>query len=179
MDGECGFLGGGFGKSWSWPHTLLAAVAAKEVNRPVHTQLTRAPMYSLAGAAATIQTARSRRWPRRRAPRKRLGELPCYRRANWPGIGLSLELRHGYRPLRAALSPHLLCDGDRHPFSRRERGCHVAEGYFSGHQHPRRYRNLAIHRAFAGGGGPAAHDLQPICHQFQCHRHQDHGGADA
>jgi xanthine dehydrogenase YagR molybdenum-binding subunit len=32
----CEFLGGGFGgKSWSWPHTLLAALAAKVVNRPV------------------------------------------------------------------------------------------------------------------------------------------------
>ena len=32
----CEFLGGGFGgKSWSWPHTLLAALAAKVVGRPV------------------------------------------------------------------------------------------------------------------------------------------------
>ena len=32
----CEFLGGGFGgKSWSWPHTLLAALAAKAVSRPV------------------------------------------------------------------------------------------------------------------------------------------------
>jgi xanthine dehydrogenase YagR molybdenum-binding subunit len=54
----CEFLGGGFGgKSWSWPHTLLAALAAKVVNRPVHLQLTRAQMYSMAGhQAATVQT---------------------------------------------------------------------------------------------------------------------------
>jgi xanthine dehydrogenase YagR molybdenum-binding subunit len=54
----CEFLGGGFGgKSWSWPHTLLAAVAAKVVNRPVHLQLTRAQMYSMVGhQAATVQT---------------------------------------------------------------------------------------------------------------------------
>jgi len=54
----CEFLGGGFGgKSWSWPHTLLAAVAAKVLRRPVHLQLTRAQMYSMAGhQPATVQT---------------------------------------------------------------------------------------------------------------------------
>src|SRR5467141_2405773 len=54
----CEFLGGGFGgKSWSWPHTLLAALAAQAVNRPVRLQLTRAQMYSMVGhQAATIQT---------------------------------------------------------------------------------------------------------------------------
>jgi xanthine dehydrogenase YagR molybdenum-binding subunit len=54
----CEYLGGGFGgKSWSWPHTLLAALAAKVVNRPVRVQLTRAQMYSMVGhQAATVQT---------------------------------------------------------------------------------------------------------------------------
>ena len=54
----CEFLGGGFGgKSWSWPHTLLAALAAKVVNRPVRVQLTRAQMYSMVGhQSATVQT---------------------------------------------------------------------------------------------------------------------------
>src|SRR2546427_8337856 len=54
----CEFLGGGFGgKSWSWPHTLLAALAAKMVKRPVRLQLTRAQMYSMVGhQAATVQT---------------------------------------------------------------------------------------------------------------------------
>jgi xanthine dehydrogenase YagR molybdenum-binding subunit len=54
----CEFLGGGFGgKAWSWPHSLLAALAAKVVNRPVHLQLTRAQMYSMVGhQAATVQT---------------------------------------------------------------------------------------------------------------------------
>ena len=54
----CEFLGGGFGgKSWSWPHTLLAALAAKAVNRPVRLPLTRAQMYSMVGhQAATVQT---------------------------------------------------------------------------------------------------------------------------
>jgi xanthine dehydrogenase YagR molybdenum-binding subunit len=54
----CEFLGGGFGgKSWSWPHTVLAALAAKVVNRPVHLQLTRAQMYSMVGhQAATVQS---------------------------------------------------------------------------------------------------------------------------
>ena len=54
----CEFLGGGFGgKSWSWPHTLLTALAAKVVNRPVRLQLSRAQMYSMVGhQAATVQT---------------------------------------------------------------------------------------------------------------------------
>jgi xanthine dehydrogenase YagR molybdenum-binding subunit len=54
----CEYLGGGFGgKSWSWPHTLLAALAAGVVKRPVRLQLTRAEMYSMVGhQAATVQT---------------------------------------------------------------------------------------------------------------------------
>jgi xanthine dehydrogenase YagR molybdenum-binding subunit len=54
----CEFLGGGFGgKSWSWPHTLLAALAANVVKRPVRVQLTRAQMYAMVGhQAATVQT---------------------------------------------------------------------------------------------------------------------------
>jgi xanthine dehydrogenase YagR molybdenum-binding subunit len=52
------FLGGGYGgKAYVWPHTLLAAVAAKLLVQPVHIQLTRAQMYSMAGhQPATIQT---------------------------------------------------------------------------------------------------------------------------
>ena len=52
------FLGGGFGgKAYVWPHTLLAALAAKVLNRPVKLQLTRAQMYSMVGhQPATIQT---------------------------------------------------------------------------------------------------------------------------
>jgi xanthine dehydrogenase YagR molybdenum-binding subunit len=52
------FLGGGFGgKAYVWPHTLLAAVVAKAINRPVRIQLTRAQMYSMVGyQPATIQT---------------------------------------------------------------------------------------------------------------------------
>jgi xanthine dehydrogenase YagR molybdenum-binding subunit len=54
----CEFLGGGFGgKSWSWPHTVLAALAAKAVNRPVRLSLSRAQMYSMVGhQPATVQT---------------------------------------------------------------------------------------------------------------------------
>jgi xanthine dehydrogenase YagR molybdenum-binding subunit len=54
----CEFLGGGFGgKSWSWPHTLLAALAAQVVKRPVRLQLTRAQMYAMVGhQPATVQT---------------------------------------------------------------------------------------------------------------------------
>ena len=52
------FVGGGFGgKAYVWPHTLLAATAAKQLGRPVRVQLTRANMYSMVGRqAATIQT---------------------------------------------------------------------------------------------------------------------------
>jgi xanthine dehydrogenase YagR molybdenum-binding subunit len=52
------FVGGGFGcKGYVWPHTLLVALAAKVLNRPVHVQLTRAQMYSMAGhQPASIQT---------------------------------------------------------------------------------------------------------------------------
>ncbi len=52
------FLGGGFGgKAYVWPHTLLAALAAKVVNRPVRLQLTRAQMYSMVGhQPASLQT---------------------------------------------------------------------------------------------------------------------------
>lgn len=52
------FLGGGFGcKGYVWPHTLMAALAAKVLGRPVHVQLTRAQMYSMVGhQAASIRT---------------------------------------------------------------------------------------------------------------------------
>ena len=51
------FLGGGYGgKAYVWPHTLLAALAAKVLAQPVRIQLTRAQMYSMAGhQPATIQ----------------------------------------------------------------------------------------------------------------------------
>src|SRR5579864_4623312 len=56
----CQFLGGGFGgKGYVWPHTLIAALAAKVLGRPVHVQLTRAQMYSMAGhQPASIQVIR-------------------------------------------------------------------------------------------------------------------------
>jgi xanthine dehydrogenase YagR molybdenum-binding subunit len=52
------FLGGGFGcKGYVWPHTLMAALAAKVLNQPVRVQLTRAQMYSMQGhQPASIQT---------------------------------------------------------------------------------------------------------------------------
>jgi xanthine dehydrogenase YagR molybdenum-binding subunit len=52
------FVGGGFGgKAYVWPHTLMAALAARVVRRPVRIQLTRAQMYSMVGhQPATIQT---------------------------------------------------------------------------------------------------------------------------
>ena len=52
------FVGGGFGgKAYVWPHTLLTALAARAVGRPVRLQLTRAQMYSMVGhQSATVQT---------------------------------------------------------------------------------------------------------------------------
>ncbi len=46
----CPFVGGGFGcKGWVWPHTLLAAAAAKVVGRPVTLALTRPQMFTSVG----------------------------------------------------------------------------------------------------------------------------------
>jgi xanthine dehydrogenase YagR molybdenum-binding subunit len=52
------FLGGGFGcKGYVWPHTLMAALAAKVLKRPVRVQLTRAQLYSMVGhQPASVQT---------------------------------------------------------------------------------------------------------------------------
>ncbi|MEP6768490.1 MAG: xanthine dehydrogenase family protein molybdopterin-binding subunit [Acidobacteriota bacterium] len=46
----CPFVGGGFGcKGFQWPHTILAAMAARAVHRPVRIVLTRAQMFSSVG----------------------------------------------------------------------------------------------------------------------------------
>jgi xanthine dehydrogenase YagR molybdenum-binding subunit len=46
----CPFTGGGFGcKGHQWPHTILAAMAAREVRRPVKLVLTRAQMFTSVG----------------------------------------------------------------------------------------------------------------------------------
>jgi xanthine dehydrogenase YagR molybdenum-binding subunit len=46
----CPFVGGGFGcKGWTWPHTLLAAAAAKALGRPVRLALTRPQMFTSVG----------------------------------------------------------------------------------------------------------------------------------
>ncbi len=51
------FLGGGFGcKGFTWPHTVLAAVAARKVGRPVKLVLTRQQMFTNVGyRAQTLQ----------------------------------------------------------------------------------------------------------------------------
>jgi xanthine dehydrogenase YagR molybdenum-binding subunit len=58
IDVVSAFLGGGFGgKAYVWPHTVLAVLAAKMLNKPVRLQLTRSQMYSMVGhQPATIQT---------------------------------------------------------------------------------------------------------------------------
>ena len=46
----CPFVGGGFGcKGFQWPHTFIAAMAAKQVNRPVKVYLTRRQMTTNSG----------------------------------------------------------------------------------------------------------------------------------
>jgi xanthine dehydrogenase YagR molybdenum-binding subunit len=52
------FLGGGFGaKGYVWPHQILAAVAAREVGRPVKLVLTRAQTFTSHGfATGSLQT---------------------------------------------------------------------------------------------------------------------------
>ena len=54
------FVGGGFGaKSWVWPHSLLVAVAARELGRPVKVQFTRTQMQTCTGyQPLTRQTVR-------------------------------------------------------------------------------------------------------------------------
>ena len=44
------FIGGGFGcKGFIWPHSILSAVCAKKVGRPVKVNLTRKQMFSGTG----------------------------------------------------------------------------------------------------------------------------------
>ena len=54
----CPFTGGGFGcKGFQWPHTLLAAMAAKMTGRPVQLNLTRQQMFTSVGhRPPTVQT---------------------------------------------------------------------------------------------------------------------------
>ena len=54
----CPFVGGAFGcKGPTWPHTILAAIAAKVIARPVRLELTRQQMFSGTGhRPETIQT---------------------------------------------------------------------------------------------------------------------------
>jgi xanthine dehydrogenase YagR molybdenum-binding subunit len=61
----CPFVGGGFGSKGSlWPYTVLAAIAARHVQRPVKLVLTRAQMYTSNGyRSETVQDMRlGARW---------------------------------------------------------------------------------------------------------------------
>ncbi len=53
----CPFTGGGFGcKGFQWPHTMLAAMAARAVHRPVQLNLTRQQMFTSVGhRPSTVQ----------------------------------------------------------------------------------------------------------------------------
>jgi xanthine dehydrogenase YagR molybdenum-binding subunit len=54
----CPFVGGGFGaKNVIWPYTILTALAARHVGRPVKLVLTRAQMFTSAGYRSQTQQA--------------------------------------------------------------------------------------------------------------------------
>ena len=67
------FVGGGFGAGLRcWPHSILAALAARSVNRPVQLSLTRPEMFTGHRPAAGHRAApQDRRHPRRHAGRDR------------------------------------------------------------------------------------------------------------
>ena len=88
------------------------------------------------------------------------------------------ETTYGYCSIRAEISAHVLCGGGADPVSRRRRHPVDADGYLSGNPHPGGHRDLAIHRAHHAGNGTARHHLQPVFHQRQRQRHQEHGSAD-
>jgi xanthine dehydrogenase YagR molybdenum-binding subunit len=53
---RCPFTGGGFGcKGFVWPHQVIAAVAARELRRPLKLVLTRAQMYTECGFQTAIR----------------------------------------------------------------------------------------------------------------------------
>ena len=111
----CQFLGGGFGgKAYVWPHTLLAALAARVVGRPVKLQLTRAQMYTMAGhQPATIQSvvlgARQRRQADRHSPREHFADagLRQLHRICRARLALAVggERRHRDEPQNRACPP--------------------------------------------------------------------------
>ena len=54
---RCPFTGGGFGaKGYVWPHQVLAAVAARDVGRPVKLALTRAQCYTDTGYQPVVRS---------------------------------------------------------------------------------------------------------------------------
>jgi xanthine dehydrogenase YagR molybdenum-binding subunit len=52
------YIGSGFGgKLFLWPHTVLAAVVAKELKRPVKLSVTRAMMFTTVGSSSGNEAA--------------------------------------------------------------------------------------------------------------------------
>ena len=52
------FIGSGFGgKLFPWPHSLLAAVAARKIGRPVKVSVPRTLMFTTVGHRPTINSA--------------------------------------------------------------------------------------------------------------------------
>ena len=84
----------------------------------------------------------------------------------------------GHCSICAEVSAHILRGGSADPVSRRRRHPIDADGYFSGNPHSGRDRHLAIHRPHHAGNGTARQHLQPVFHQRQRQRHQEHGSAD-
>ncbi|GAA2934524.1 xanthine dehydrogenase family protein molybdopterin-binding subunit [Streptomyces violaceus] len=88
------FVGGGFGSGLRcWPHTIVAAVAARETKRPVKLVLSRRQMYFGTGFRPTLRVPaatgeRPARPADRRDPRHRRGDLvvrDVHRRGHGPG----------------------------------------------------------------------------------------------
>ena len=73
---------------------------------------------------------------------------------------------------------HVLRGCGPDPVSWRRRHPLDADGHFPGNPHPGGDGDLAIHRSHHAGNGTARHHLQPIFHQRQRQRHQEHGSAD-
>jgi len=93
----CPFVGGGFGcKGFQWPHTILAAMAARAVRRPVRIVLTRAQMFSSVGQA------RGGEEPRRRGRRL----PPANRRAHDLDPAPARGPRHALRVRRGVRTLH-------------------------------------------------------------------------
>ncbi len=85
----------------------------------------------------------------------------------------------GYRPLRPALSLHLLCHRPPGPASRHQRHRRDASRRAAVDQRAGGDGDLAVHRPDAAGDGAACHHLRRILHQLERQQYSQHGEPDA